>query len=494
MEVNKTSHKQILKATSIFGAVQVISIIVAVLKSKIVSILIGPNGMGIIGLFDSTLNLVLGTTKLGLDTSAVKEISLSKQGGNSKVFRSVSLLRKLILFTCILGVFIVIISSSFLSRLTFGNYDFTVPIIWLSLALLFKQMTSGELAILQGLRKMSFLASANILGSIFGLIISIPLYYFFQLKAIVPVMILVSLISYIVAKYYTSKLNLKSIRINSRDVFSEGKDMLQLGVVFGIRGLMTVLVTYSLQIIISNYGGVKQVGLFVAGFTILNSYLGLIFNAMQTDYYPRLSAVGSQLKEMNRLVNEQALVALLLVGPIIVGFIAFAPLLIKLLFSKEFLEIVGFVSLGILGLIFKSASWSSGYVVLAKGDSKLFLYTGILFNSLWLLFHVTGYFLFGLFGVGLGYLTYYVVHFFVVNAIVDKAYNIKMSREFYTNFLTVLLLCIVSYILTYIEEEAIKYSLLFVTVVVSVVFTFHRLNKLVNIKSFVLNLFKRRKG
>ena len=37
--------------------------------------------------------------------------------------------------------------------------------IWISIALLFKQLSSSQLAILQGLRKLQYLAKANLLNN-----------------------------------------------------------------------------------------------------------------------------------------------------------------------------------------------------------------------------------------------------------------------------------------------------------------------------------------
>ena len=71
----KSSYRQIVKATSLFGGVQFFQIIISVIRSKFVAILLGPAGMGIVGLLTATTGLVAGLTNFGLGTSAVKNIS-----------------------------------------------------------------------------------------------------------------------------------------------------------------------------------------------------------------------------------------------------------------------------------------------------------------------------------------------------------------------------------------------------------------------------------
>ena len=54
MHAQQSSYRQIMKATSLFGGVQIFQIIISVIRSKFVAILLGPSGMGIVGLLAST--------------------------------------------------------------------------------------------------------------------------------------------------------------------------------------------------------------------------------------------------------------------------------------------------------------------------------------------------------------------------------------------------------------------------------------------------------
>src|SRR5690554_1976404 len=75
MQEQRSSYRQIVKATSLFGGVQFFQILISVVRSKFVAILLGPSGMGIVGLLTSTTGLITGLTNFGLGTSAVKNIS-----------------------------------------------------------------------------------------------------------------------------------------------------------------------------------------------------------------------------------------------------------------------------------------------------------------------------------------------------------------------------------------------------------------------------------
>lgn len=72
MQEQRSSYRQIVKATSLFGGVQFFQILISVVRSKFVAILLGPSGMGIVGLLTSTTGLITGLTNFGLGTSAIK--------------------------------------------------------------------------------------------------------------------------------------------------------------------------------------------------------------------------------------------------------------------------------------------------------------------------------------------------------------------------------------------------------------------------------------
>ena len=95
MSSTKSQYKQIVKATSLFGGVQVFTIIVLIVKSKFVALYIGPLGVGIVGLYTTTIALVTSVTNFGLKTSSVKNISEAYATGDAiKVATIIGVLRK----------------------------------------------------------------------------------------------------------------------------------------------------------------------------------------------------------------------------------------------------------------------------------------------------------------------------------------------------------------------------------------------------------------
>jgi O-antigen/teichoic acid export membrane protein len=261
--------------------------------------------MGIVALLNSAISIISVFSGLGIETSAVKNISADyKNEVLNTVSATVSVVKRVALLTGIIGSLLTIVFSNWLSLITFGNSDQMYSFILLSITLLFKQLTIGELVVLQGLRKMRLLAKANLYGNIFGLLFSIPLYYFYGIDAIVPTIIIASLSALLFSFYFSKKVKIERKSISKGQLMTDGKSIVRFGVMLTLSGLLTLLTTYLIQIYVGKQGGLEQVGFYNAGFTLLNSYVGVIFTAMSTDYFPRLASISNENEKVRTSVVQ----------------------------------------------------------------------------------------------------------------------------------------------------------------------------------------------
>ncbi|MGE4287765.1 MAG: O-antigen translocase [Salinivirgaceae bacterium] len=493
MSENQSSYRQIMKATSLFGGVQVFKIIIQIVQSKVVALLLGPHGMGIIGLLNSNLQLLAGLTNFGLGTSAVKNISEAHATGDrKKVALVVWVLRKLVWATGLLGAVLTLVFSSWLSEITFGNRDYTMAFVWISCTLLFNQLSAGQLVLLQGLRQLKHLANANLTGSLLGLVIAIPLYYYYRIEGIVPVIIATSLANMVRSWYFARKVTLEKPISNKQEEKAAGKEMLKMGFMLSLSGLLTIGTAYLLRIFISRTGDVAQVGLYAAGFAIIESYVGLVFSAMSTDYYPKLSAINKDNEKVRTLVSQQATIAILILMPIIVVFIIFSKVIIQILYSTQFLAIEQMLNWAIMGMLLRGVSWSMGFILFAKSDSSLFLKTALGFNTLFLLINLAGYHWGGLTGLGITFLINYSIHFVVLLGLTKKRYEFYFDKLFYKLLLITGLIVLLSFSISFISKPFLKYIFGAVIILIATAYALYELDKRMNLKE-ILRKLKNRK-
>lgn len=481
---NIKDYRNIFKATSLFGGVQLFKILIQIINQKIIAILLGPTGMGISGLFTSTISLIQALTSMGLSSSAVRSVAEADgSGDNEKILKVVTVLRKLVWGTGLLGMILVIILSPLLSKLAFGNLDFTIPFIFLSLTLLFQQLSAGQSVILQGLRRLKDLAKSSILGSFFGLIISAPIYYFFGIKGIVPTLILNSITMLGLTWYFSNKLKIKPIKINPKQTLLEGKDMLKMGLVMSLNNILVLGVGYTIRLYIMKLGGTEEVGLYTAGFAIVNGYVGLVFTAMGTDYYPRLAAVNKNDSKCIQTVNQQAEISILIIGPIIILFLLLAPYTITLLYSNKFIPITGFMQWAILGMLFKSSSWAISYIFIAKAHMKSFAINETIANIIVLLFNIIGYSIWGLNGLGVAFSLSYLIYFIIVYYKAKLKYGFKFSSELIATKTKFILLSLICFYIMYFNKSNINVYVVIIIALISIIYSLYKLNSKINLIS-----------
>ncbi len=492
MSNDKAAYRQILKVTSIFGGIQFFNIIIGIIKTKAIAIFIGPAGVGIISVLNSTIDLIVRITSCGIETSSVREVA-SNEENLKQLSRIAQIINRVSFITGFIGFIITLLFSEKLSVLTFSNTDYKMLFQWVSISILIRQIINGKNSIFQGLRKVQDLAKANLYGSFLGLIISLPLYYFFKVDGIVPSIIAATIISYVIVILYSKKSisYLKEENVKFADTLKEGKEMIRLGLVLSLGGLMTILVSYLLQIYLSRNGGIEVVGYYNAGFTILNSYVGIIFTVMGTDYYPKLTTIIDDDSKIRKVVFEQIYTAVLLITPVIVGCIAFSSLIIKLLYSEEFLPISSMIVWGILGMLFKTVSWGIGYILIAKGDSKLFITNSVIFNIASLVLNIIGYYFWGLEGLGISFLIYYIIHFFAMRVIAKRKYGFYIEDEFNTSFLICVMICLISFSSSFISMILLKWIVMILLIVISMLYSYTQLDKKLNFKEIIASKFKK---
>lgn len=492
MMENKGSYRQIMKATSLFGGVQVFIILISIIRSKFIAVLLGPAGMGITGLLTSATGLISALTNFGLVTSGVKNVAAANGTGNqTRIAIIITVLRRWVWLTGLLGMIVTIIGAPFLSRLTFGNGEYTFQFIWISISVLFLQLCNGQMILLQGMRKLSFLAKANLAGSILGLVITVPLYYMIGVDGIVPSIIITALISLVTAWYFGKSIEIEKVKVSKVRIIAEGKEMLYMGFMISISGLITLGASYIVRIFINNTGGFEQVGLYSAGFAIINTYVGLIFGAMGTDYYPRLAAVAYSNELCRQTINQQAEIAMLILAPILMIFLVFIEWVVLILYSNKFVAVSSMIHWAALGMLFKAVSWAIGYILLAKGDTKVFFWNELIWNICMLALNILGYHFLGLTGLGISFMVGYLLYLIQIYVVSKIKYQFSFDSAFKQIFVLQFSLAIGCFSIVKFMPSPYSYIVGISLIALSVWFSIKELDRRLGLQEIFQNLKKR---
>lgn len=484
---SENSYRQILKANALFGGLQLYQILIQVIRSKFIAVLLGPVGVGIMGLYTSAIKLISDISSMGLSQSAVRDLSESFGTGNmQRVSLTIKVVRRLIWITGLIGAMAVIVLSPVLSKASFGNTDYTIPFIFLSVTLLLDQLCAGQKVLLQGTRKLKDLAKATAIGSTIGLFVSIPLYYLMGVDGIVPTMILYSLTSLLLSWYFSKRIKVFKVDITYKNAFKEGMGMLKLGMALCLSSILVSACSYILRSYISGIGGIVDVGLYVAGAAIVNNYVGMVFTAISTDYYPRLASVNKDNEKCKVLVNEQGEIATLILTPLLTICVVFMPIAIRILYSDEFMGANDYIVWAVCGMLFKLVSWVVGFMFVAKSESKLFAANEFSVSVYGLILAILGYTAMGIEGIGISFLIKFIIYAIVTYMIAHKRYGFTFSSSFCKIFIIQLSFICVCLIVTLLSDNTIfNYILGSMIIICSVIYSFKGLNSRTSILTYV---------
>lgn len=398
---SKENYSHILKYTGVFGSVQGLNILIGLVRNKFTALLLGPGGMGLASLFNTIISFISQATNLGISFSAVKHLSeIIDSGDDERICHFVKVIRTWTLVTAVLGMLVCIILAPFLGEHLFGWNNHTIHFIILSPVVAMTAVTGGETAILKAARKIKALALVQVCLVFVSLFVSVPVYYFFGITGIIPVIGIMAFAGMAVTVSYSFRIY--PFRIDGfRLALNEGSGMVRLGVAFILAGILGSGVELLIRLYLTKYGNLETVGLYNAGYILTCTYAGMVFSAMETDYFPRLSAVNRDVESVNHTVNHQIEASLLILSPMLVILIILLPFLIPLLYSSNFVPVVDMTQIAVLSMYMRVIYLPIAYITLAKGDSWPYLILETVSGGILIVLTVCGYQTLGLTGTGI---------------------------------------------------------------------------------------------
>ena len=490
-ESEKGAYGHVLKYTGIFGGVQGLNVIVSLVRNKFVALLLGPSGMGLVSLFNTTVTFISQSTHFGISMSAVRHLSNHPDDDDHpQIQHFVKVVRAWSMLTALLGMLVCITIGPFLSSATFAWGDHSLHFILLSPAVAMIAITGGETAILKGRRRLKSLALVQVGSVLAALIISVPVYYLFGEAGIVPVIVLMAFVTMLLTLRESYRLYPLQLR-GAKGVLGDGMEMIRLGVAFTLAGIIGSSAEMFIRSWLNVTGDLDVLGLYNVGYMITITYAGMVFSAMESDYFPRLSGVQHDIAATNECVNRQMEVSLLLLSPMLAALIVFLPLLVPLLFSPKFLPVTGMAQVAALAMYMKVLTLPVAYITLARGRSLAYLFLESSYFVAFVLLIMFGYEHWGLIGTGIAITLAHLFEYLLVNSFAYKKYGYRFSATVYGYAIVQLSLGILAYLLTLIIDGILYWGIGLIIVLISFCLSLHVLRRKTHLWQALTRRFRR---
>lgn len=485
------SYDHVLKYIGILGSVQGLKMLVQLVRNKLSSVLLGPIGTGVGASLSNASDLINKVTNLGLSFGTVRNLSdLFENGTEEDCRHFVCVIRTWGLITASLGALLCLILSPFLCAWCFdGDSSYTLSVCLLSFFVFTMPLEAVECSIVKGMRRLKSLAyieTSVVFGTFF---LTIPLYYFLGADGVVISLILSGIFTLVIHLLVTTRMFPWHIDLFNKKVWLEGIPLLKMGIPYAVADIARAL---SVVLIYGALESLHEKGLYRQGTLILTISSGLIFSAMDSDFFPRLSSANTDTNRMNKMTNQQIQVNILLVTPMLIVMSLFMSRLIYLLSASEFIPVAPMIILSVFYVLLEGIAKPVAFFPLAKGKSLLYMLVEITYDvsvaaliyfgykwgseNLHLIFD--GQDCGGLAGTGIGMSLAAAVDLFLVRTIYGKAYGFRFERR------TLVLagcefLCLAAVIPFSIKNfgPVLKYSVGFAVFVVSVLLAWRLLSK-----------------
>lgn len=431
---SKKEYNQIVKNTIVLGSSQIVQMGVTFIRAKMIAVLLGPSGMGTNSLILSALMVMQQIASLGIYQSGVRELAVFYHTGEEEKITRIRHVFLCLSTACgVIGVLIMGGLSPVLSKTLFDNQEYTKYFLAVSGAILFMALYNGYATILQATHHLVFLSKATITGALGNLIVAGCSFYFLRMEGIVPAIVGGYIAFWISFRYYEHKIVFPKVeKITPKEFIQQSKGIIKLGVVLMVSSLMIVLFTFLLNVCISKWGSIEEVGLYQSAASIIMQGMLISNMILASDFFPRLSAVYADNRKMNTLINQQLSLLTYIIAPISALIIVFAPFIVTLLLSPDFIVVVKLIQIMSIALIYKAVWMVFSYTILAKGDKKTyFIFDAFLGNGVNFFICIGGFYWQGIEGIAIAYVVSSVFIAILMQVTVKLKYGLKMTANTY---------------------------------------------------------------
>lgn len=415
-----------VRRTGFLSIVQLITMLMSVLRNKLSVVLLSKSGVGLSAIFMNVSNFMSNTSNLGVSFSSIKEISsVFEKGDQTQLQDAVRVVRTWSVWTGLLGILLSLAASPLISYCAFGHTQHIVSFCMLSPMVGFMSVTAGELSILKALRRLKSVAVVSCGSVILTLLLTVPCYILWDISGIIPALLASTLAVMLIHLYMGVRAIPWQVDLTSRKILKRGYSLIRVGVPYIVAGAINTLTGMSITFFINRYASLDEVALYGMGYTLVFSYAGLVFTAVDTDFFPRLSGVHDDLPEMNQAINAQIETCVLLMSPLLVVFALAMPLAVRILYSTEYLPITPMAVMASMHLFFKSMTLPVAYIALAKSDAITYLSMEVIYDLILVVLVVTGFICGGLTGTGVALMMAGVFDWLMIWGVYHHKYGFK---------------------------------------------------------------------
>ena len=355
------SFARILRSSALMGGAQVVVLATGFVRTKVIAVILGASGVGLIGILNAFSGNVSAFAGWGLGTSGVRLIA---GASNQEKPTKIAAVRRMGFRLSILGLALALLTCWPVGLVTFDSTRYAAEMTIVALAVPCVIASSAWSAVLQASGKVASLAKVQIAGALSGLLIGLPAIYFWGTKGIALSILLASAVPALVL-WRAARTDSTAGSATSVDL----RHLVTLGGALMVVGWLGQLSAYLIRFAIIRQEGLEAAGYYQAAFAISGSLPGFVFAAMGADFFPRVAAAKDETEA--RSISEYQIQAGLLMGtPLIVVLLSLGGLCVRMLYDEGFAAAEPLLGWMVWGVFVRLLAWPLAFWLLARGSNR----------------------------------------------------------------------------------------------------------------------------
>lgn len=190
------------------GGSQVVTVLASLAKMKVAAVVLGPAGVGLVGLFMNLISTAASIAALGTATTGVRQVVTSTADTRGELAVATTR-RALFLGSTVLaitGAGLFWACRSWIARIFLSDESLADDVGWLSIGVALTVLASAQVALLTGLRRVGDLAQINIAAGIVGGLVSVLALYLWPAQGVVVLAVVAPAFSFIFGRLLIIRL------------------------------------------------------------------------------------------------------------------------------------------------------------------------------------------------------------------------------------------------------------------------------------------------
>ncbi len=469
--MSKSFYGPLLRSSALIGGAQAVFIVAGLFKMKVAAVLIGPAGVGLVGLFTNLVLVVSTLASVGMGHAGTRQLAAAHAAGDPPTTdQKRKALYAITGLLAMLGAAALWLGRHTVASAVLGDAAFAAEVAWLSVGVALTVATAGQTAWLTGLRRVGDLARVSVGTALISTVFTVWGLWVWGEGAVLLMVLSTPAVAFVLGHVYAARVkHHKCVApVPWAMLAQEWRALWPLGLSFMAATVLALLGQLVVRALVQRELGLEAAGQFQAAWSIGMTYMGLVLGVMTSDFHPRLAGMIDNKPMAVQLVNQQTEIAVLLCAPMVLLLLGLAPRVVHLLYTPEFAPAVDILRWQLLGDVLKVASLPLGFVLLAAGAKKTYLLAEALGMLVFVCVVWLGLPVWGLQATGLGFMVMYGVYLpyvlFVANRLIGLTWSPTLKKQLFALAFGALSVVVVA---SQSENWAAGWSLLLSVVAVS---------------------------